>query len=262
MNRPEAHNPGAGGGRSTGIGSLRTSMPDKRAIRIGASSDRPAAVQDDARAGRALHGDDDLAAGVSLPEVTDGVRNPAELVGPVDHRRDLPDSTRQSEATPRAGRSVHGPAARTTQACKRRVGDQVTHALECCSHCAMIAGRRRRAISGRYVIPPMVQTICARAGRWPGAARGTATLHRCPPRSGVLAGARFTAKASAATRSVAPSSWGGIGGQAGTCQRSGARRRVGIGRHSGSWPIALLAARCPNPGGGNPMTASSPGPVL
>ena len=103
--------------------------------------------------------------------------------------------------------------------------------------------------------------ICWRAGQVARSSRGTATLRRCPPRSGVLAGAGLTARASAATRSVAPSSWRRIGGQAGTCQRSGTRRRIRIGRHCGSWPIALLAARCPKRGGGNPMSAFSPWPV-
>src|SRR5271165_4775202 len=58
--------------------------------------------------------------------------------------------------------------------------------------------------------------ICWRAGQVARSSRGTATLRRCPPRSGVLAGARLTARASAATRSVAPSSWRRIG-QARTC---------------------------------------------
>jgi hypothetical protein len=42
------------------------------------------------RAGEPLHGDDDLAAGVSLLEVADDPGELGQRVGPVDHRRDLP----------------------------------------------------------------------------------------------------------------------------------------------------------------------------
>jgi hypothetical protein len=59
-------------------------------------------------------------------------------------------------------------------------------------------------------------------GMAPRSGVGTASLHRCLPKSGVLASARV-AKASAATRSVVPSSWGRTGGPGGTCQRSGTR---------------------------------------
>ena len=90
----------------------------------------------------------------------------------------------------------------------------------------------------------------ARTGRWPRGSGGTATLRRCPPRSGVLARARFTVRDSAATRSAAPSSW--ISRHAGTCQYPGTRKRIRAERHSGNWLIAWLAARCPNHGGGIP----------
>src|ERR1035441_1100366 len=85
----------------------------------------------------------------------------------------------------------------------------------------------------------------------------------CPPRSGTLASPRLTARASAATRSVAPSRWGRSGGRPRASRRSGScrgsRRRIRIGRRSGSWPIAWLAARRPNRGGENPTNAFSPG---
>ncbi len=85
-------------------------------------------------------------------------------------------------------------------------------------------------------------------------------MRGCPPRSGVPARARLTARDSAATHSAAPSSW--ISGHAGTCQCPGTRKQSRAGRrHSRNWLIAWLAARCPKHGGGIPTSAFSPEPA-
>ena len=51
----------------------------------------------------------------------------------------------------------------------------------------------------------------------------------------------------------------GPGRRSGSCR--GSRGRIRIGRRSGSWPIAWLAARRTRRGGGNPTNAFSPGPA-